>query len=52
MRIYLIFYILLLEKTLQNARQQEVKVKSEIEYEVDRILDHNRINKQEQYLVK
>jgi hypothetical protein len=52
MRIYLIFHVLLLEKALQNARQQEVKVEPEIEYKVDRILDHNKINRQEQYLVK
>jgi hypothetical protein len=52
MRIHLIFHVLLLEKAPQNTRQQEVKVEPEIKYEVDRILDHDKINGQEQYLVK
>jgi hypothetical protein len=52
MRIYLIFYILLLEKALQNARQQEVEVEPKIKYEVDRILDYDKINRQKQYLIK
>ena len=51
MRIYLIFHVSLLEKAPQNARQQEVKVEPKIEYKVDRILDHNKINRQEQYLL-
>jgi hypothetical protein len=52
MKIHLIFYVLLLEKALQNARQQEVEVEPEVEYEVDRILNHDRISRQEYYLVK
>jgi hypothetical protein len=51
-KIHLIFYILLLEKALQNAQQQEVEVKSEVEYKIDRILNNNKINSQEYYLVK
>jgi hypothetical protein len=52
MRIHLIFHVSLLEKALQNTRQQEVKVEPEIKYKVDRILDHDKISGQEQYLVK
>jgi hypothetical protein len=51
-RIHLIFHVSLLEKAPQNTKQQEVEVKPEIKYEVDRILDHDKINRQEQYLVK
>jgi hypothetical protein len=52
MKIHPVFHVLLLEKAPQNTQQQEVEVKPEVEYEVDRILDNNKINSQEHYLVK
>jgi hypothetical protein len=52
MRIHSIFYVLLLEKAPQNAKQQRTKVKGENEYEVKQILDYSQINGQTHYLVK
>jgi hypothetical protein len=42
----------LLEKASQNTQQQEIEVKAKVEYKVNRILNNNKINSQEYYLIK
>jgi hypothetical protein len=51
-RIHLIFYILLLEKVLKNAKINYIlEVLKEL-YELERIVDKQVINKEVRYLVK
>jgi hypothetical protein len=54
-RIYIIFYILLLEKALNNAEiatNIEIEEETENEYKVEDILDTNKISGKPYYLVK
>jgi hypothetical protein len=54
-RIYIIFYILLLEKVSNNAKiATNIKIEEEIEneYKVEDILDTNKISGKPYYLVK
>jgi hypothetical protein len=54
-RIYIIFYVLLLEKAPKNAEiatNIEIEEETENEYKVERILDTNKISRKPYYLVK
>jgi hypothetical protein len=54
-RIYAIFYVLLLEKAPRNAEiatNVEIEEETENEYEVEEILDTNKISRKLYYLVK
>ena len=58
MRIYLVFYVSLVEKALDNIRilalnEDPILDISDIEeYDVEEILDYRIVNGQEEYLVK
>ena len=55
MRIYLIFYILLLEKVPKSAKiatNVEIGEETENKYKVEEILDTNKISGKPYYLVK
>lgn len=52
MKIHPIFHVALLEKAPQNIKYKKVEMKPEMEYEIERILDHNQIEGKEHYLVK
>ena len=52
-RIHPVFHILLLEPAPKNTKMEEnIKIKSEDEYEVERILNYKQISRRPYYLVK
>ena len=52
-RLHPVFHILLLEPALQNTQTVEnIKIKDNDEYEVERILKHKRVNGRPLYLIK
>jgi hypothetical protein len=54
-KLYLVFYILLLELVLENAENAtnvQIESESEDEYKVEEILDRQRISRRPYYLVK
>ena len=52
-RIHPVFHILLLEPAPKNAKtQKNIEIKSNNEYEVEKILDYKQISRQPYYLVK
>ncbi|EAS27179.3 uncharacterized protein CIMG_12581 [Coccidioides immitis RS] len=52
MRIHPIFHVSLLEKALLHAREMPMEINEEQEYEVEQILDHQKISRKLHYLVK
>lgn len=50
--IHPIFHVSLLKKAPQNAKRQRVEVEDNTEYEVERIVDHDQIDRKTHYLVK